>query len=373
LYLNKKIFLIDRTLNFNFLSCKVNNVLSVKRARAKFKNYKKSMKRLNIKDFDFLSATALGLLLSLIVEGLRKNFTLAIASDSIAQNTANTSASEQIFQLNLFQAAILGMVQGLTEFLPISSTAHLKVVPVALGWGDPGVTFTAVIQLGSIAAVLWYFWGDLTQVTFGMFKAIQQSDYQSQDFRMAVGILVGTIPIIIGGLIIKKFIPDFDNSPLRSMGAIASASIVMAILLAISEYIGKHQRDFEHISAKDGIMMGFAQALALIPGVSRSGSTITAGLFIGLQRATAARFSFLLGIPAITLAGLVELKDVFDAGVSSNELLPLIVGIISAAIFSYLSIAWLISYLQKQKTWVFVWYRLAFGLAILAGIATGFF
>ena len=271
-------------------------------------------------------------------------------------------------QMNLFQAVVLGMVQGLTEFLPISSTAHLKVVPVILGWGDPGVAFTAVIQLGSIAAVLWYFWSDLKQITTGAIRAIARSDYNSQDFRLALGIALGTIPIVIFGLLIKVLIPDFDNSPVRSLGAIAIASIVMSLLLGLAEKLGKHKRNFDELGVKDGIWMGLAQAIALIPGVSRSGSTLTAGLFAGLERAAAARFSFLLGIPAITLAGLVELRGALNAGIGDGELLTILAGVISAAIFSYIAIAWLLRYLQTQNTWIFVWYRLAFGIAILGAI-----
>ncbi|HEY9652720.1 MAG TPA: undecaprenyl-diphosphate phosphatase, partial [Coleofasciculaceae cyanobacterium] len=267
------------------------------------------------------------------------------------------------------QAIVLGMVQGLTEFLPISSTAHLKVVPVALHWGDPGVAFTAIIQLGSIAAVLWYFWADLVQITVGAIKAIRIADYESNEFRLALGIGLGTLPILVFGLLIKKFIPDYDNSPLRSMGAIAVASILMSLLLGIAEKVGNRKRTFEALSVQDGVLMGLAQAMALIPGVSRSGSTLTAGLFIGLERATAARFSFLLGIPAITLAGLVELKGVLEEGLGEAGWLPLVVGILSAAIFSYLSIAWLLRFLQTQSTWVFIWYRLVFGVLILGAIA----
>jgi undecaprenyl-diphosphatase len=265
----------------------------------------------------------------------------------------------------------LGLIQGLTEFLPISSTAHLKVIPVIVGWGDPGLDFTAIIQLGSIAAVVWFFWQDLTQVVTGSWRAIQKKDYDSVDFRLALGIGLGTIPIVFFGLLIKIFIPDYDNSPLRSMEVIATASIVMAFLLGLAEKIGTRKRDFEHLTPRDEILMGLAQTLALIPGVSRSGSTITAGLFLGLERATAARFSFLLGIPAITLAGIVELKSVFVDGIGNIEILPLLVGLISATIFSYLSIAWLIRYLQSKSTWIFVWYRLAFGVAILTAVLGG--
>lgn len=267
--------------------------------------------------------------------------------------------------LNWFQAIILGLIQGLTEFLPISSTAHLKAVPVALGWGDPGVSFTAVIQLGSIAAVLSYFWHDLTQVVGGSINAVKRKDFQSQDYRMAKGIIVGTLPIMIFGLALKMLIPDLDHSAFRSMTTIAIASIVMALLLAVAESLGTHKRDFEKLNTRDGILMGLAQTLALIPGVSRSGSTITAGLFMDLERSTAARFSFLLGIPAITIAGLVELKDILSNNFTNQEIIVLAIGVISSTIFSYLAIAWLINYLKKKDTWIFVWYRLGFGVVIL--------
>lgn len=302
----------------------------------------------------------------------------------LAQKAPNAGG---IAQMNVWQAIVLGAVQGLTEFLPISSTAHLKVVPVALGWGDPGVAFTAVIQLGSIAAVLWYFWGDIRDITLGavtaLHKGYQQSSeenqglpqrltqgwrgafQESQELRLATGIALGTIPIVFFGLLIKFFIPDFDNSLLRSLPAIAIASIVMALLLGLAEKLGTRTISYEKLGTKDGLLMGLAQALALVPGVSRSGSTLTAGLFMGIERAAAARFSFLLGIPAITLAGLVELKSVFGDATLKSEILALAIGTISAAIFSYGAIAWLLGFLKKQSTWVFIWYRLAFGILIL--------
>lgn len=275
--------------------------------------------------------------------------------------------------LSLWKALILGLVQGLTEFLPISSTAHLKAIPVALGWGDPGVAFIAVIQLGSIAAILWYFWADLTQVTRGSLKAIARSDYESTDFRIGMGIILGTLPIVIFGLLVKLFYEEYDNSPIRSMSAIAFTSIGLAILLGLAEKVGLRKRDLNTLSISDGIGIGFAQALAIIPGVSRSGSTLTAALFLGLERAAAARFSFLLGIPSITLAGLVELKDLIEVGMGGAGLGPLIAGLLAATISSYAAIAWLLRYLQNHNVWVFVWYRLAFGLAILAGVVGGVF
>ena len=182
---------------------------------------------------------------------------------------------------------------------------------------------------------------------------------------------MGTIPIVFFGLLIKIFVPDFDSSPLRNLSAIAIYSIVMAVLLGLAEKLGKRKRNFDDLGVQDGVLMGLAQALSLVPGVSRSGSTITAGLFTGLERATAARFSFLLGIPAITLAGLVELKDVLEVGLDSSAILSIVVGVISSAVFSYIAIAWLLRYLQTQNTWIFVWYRLAFGVAILGAIAAG--
>ncbi len=272
--------------------------------------------------------------------------------------------------INIFEAIVIGIVQGLTEFLPISSTAHVKVVPVALGWGDPGVAFTAVIQLGSVAAILWYFWDDLYKVTNNMLRATVRRKFSSPDFRLGLGIILGTVPIVVCGLAIKAFVPDYDNSIVRSTAAIAITSIVMALLLGLAEMMGKRERGFPQLGLWDGIGVGFAQALALIPGVSRSGSTLTAGLFMGLERDTAARFSFLLGMPAILLAGLVELKDLAESGGGDAGWGPLVAGLIAAVVSSYLAIAWLIKFLQRHSTWVFVWYRLAFGVAILVGIAT---
>jgi len=309
---------------------------------------------------------------------------LVVGSPSLA-GAAGLPIATGVAQMNIWQAIALGAVQGLTEFLPISSTAHLKVIPVALGWGDPGVGFTAVIQLGSIAAVLWYFWGDIQQISLGAVAALarayhrrnegatprslpqvgQEAFQESQDLRIAVGIILGTLPIVFFGLLIKIFVRDFDNSPLRSLTAIAITSIIMALLLGLAEKLGKRELTYEKLGTKDGVLMGFAQTIALIPGASRSGSTLTAGLFMGIERAAAARFSFLLGIPAITLAGLVELKGVITDPLLRSEIGPLAIGTISAAIFSYWAIAWLLDYLKKQSTWVFIWYRLVFGVLIL--------
>jgi len=269
-----------------------------------------------------------------------------------------------------WRALVLGIVQGLTEFLPISSSAHLKVVPVLLGWGDPGVSFTAVIQLGSIVAVLAYFWNDLRQVGRAIARAVRHGQWSDPSARLGTAMAIGTIPIVLAGLAIKRWLPDYDQSLLRSMASIAIVSIVMALLLALAELVGRRRRSLDAVNARDGLLVGLAQALALVPGVSRSGSTLTAALLDGWQRPAAARFSFLLGLPAITLAGLVELKEALAASANGGPL-PMLVGLLSAGIVSWLAIAWLLHYLQRHGTWVFVAYRLLFGVGILLWLRAG--
>jgi undecaprenyl-diphosphatase len=277
--------------------------------------------------------------------------------------------------MEYWQAFILGIVQGLTEFLPISSTAHLKVVPAIFGWQDSGISFDAVIQLGSIAAVVGYFWKDLSNITLGSIKAVRSQNYKSQEFKLAVAIALGTLPILLVGLLIKIFVPDYDKSPLRSLTAIAIASIVMSSLLAIAEILGqratKEKRHFQRVRVIDGILMGLAQAMAIIPGVSRSGSTLTAGLFLGLDRVAATRFSFLLGIPAITIGGVVEFISIVKKGFGDIGVGQLAIGLFSSVIFSYLAIAWLLKFFQTHTTWVFVGYRLVFGALLLTAVGVG--
>ena len=277
---------------------------------------------------------------------------------------------EPAASLSLLEACwrnlVLGIVQGLTEFLPISSTAHLKVVPVLLGWGDPGVSVTAAIQLGSIAAVITYFRSDLLQVLKGIGNAINNGQWREPEARLGIAMVVGTFPILVVGLLIKLFWLEGDEtSPLRSVPFIALVSIVMALLLALAERLGPRLRTLGDVSGRDGLIVGLAQMLALIPGVSRSGSTLTASLFDGWQRADAARFSFLLGVPAISIAGLVELKQAFVVSAESGPL-PLLTGIVSAAVVSWMAIDWLLKFLQRHSTWIFVAYRLLFGAVLLA-------
>jgi undecaprenyl-diphosphatase len=269
----------------------------------------------------------------------------------------------------VFRAIVLGFVQGITEFLPISSTAHLLVVTKAFDWTDlvGQKWFVDAIQFGSVIAVLLYFWSDLRQILVGGWAAFQAKAWHQEEWKILVGIAIGALPALIGGLLIKKFLPE---GTLDSVLIIALASIVMATLLGLAEQVGQRKRDFSSLEIKDGILVGLGQMLALIPGVSRSGSTLTTALFLGLERQTAARFSFLLGLPTLAIATLYESKEAF---VHMETLVPLLAGITSAFIFSYAAIAWLIRYLQRHNTWVFVWYRLGFGTLLLLGLANGFF
>jgi undecaprenyl-diphosphatase len=270
--------------------------------------------------------------------------------------------------MSLIEAAVLGIVQGLTEFLPISSSAHLRVVPSLLGWHDPGAAYSAVIQLGSVIAVLAYFAKDLFEITKGCFASVAAKDYTSKDVRLVAAIILGTIPICVLGLLLKHVL-EADSSPLRSLQVVGAASIGMAILLAIAEKVGRKQREVDQMGARDGLLIGLGQAMALIPGCSRSGSTLTFALFLGMKREDAARFSFLLGIPAIILSGLVELKGMMEQHVQMASMADLAVGLIAATVVSYAAIWWMLHFLRKHSTVVFIVYRLIFGMAVI-GLAT---
>ncbi|MBW4668580.1 MAG: undecaprenyl-diphosphate phosphatase [Cyanomargarita calcarea GSE-NOS-MK-12-04C] len=269
----------------------------------------------------------------------------------------------------IFQAFILGIVQGITEFLPISSTAHLLIFTKVVGWKELGAKdFVDAIQFGSVIAVLLYFWSDISDLLKGGTMALRQKDWQREEWKILVGIAVGTLPALIGGFLLKDILPE-------SALVIAVMSIVMALLLGLAERIGSRKRNFDQLEIKDGILVGLGQMIALFPGASRSGSTLTTALFLGLERQTAARFSFLLGLPTLAIATLYKSLKIFKLyqaqQLPDNILVLLIVGIISTFIFSYVSIAFLLRYLQTKNTWVFVWYRLGFGCFILAAIAIG--
>jgi undecaprenyl-diphosphatase len=270
------------------------------------------------------------------------------------------------FIQHLLQAIVLGIVQGITEFLPISSTAHLLVFTRALGWADVGQKyFVDAIQFGSVIAVVLYFWNDIRHIIPGGLAAARQKDWGREEWKLLLGIAIGTLPALIAGLLVKKLLPE---DALDSVTMIAIASIVMALLLGLAEKVGSRKRGFDSLQIKDGILVGLGQMLAIVPGVSRSGSTLTTALFLGLERQTAARFSFLLGIPTLTIATLYQSLKAFS---NVDTSIALLVGIFSTFVFSYLSIAFLLRFLQRNSNWVFVWYRLAFGASLLVAIATG--
>jgi undecaprenyl-diphosphatase len=268
--------------------------------------------------------------------------------------------------MDAFQAIILGITQGLTEFLPISSTAHLRLVPAFAGWEDPGTAFTAVVQLGTMAAVLLYFRNDLWNIARAWLRSLRDPEARGTlDARLGWYLILGTVPISILGLAFK----DKIETDARQLVLIGIALIVLGVVLEVAEKVGRKTREVESLTMKDGILIGCAQACALVPGVSRSGSTITAGLLLGLTREAAARYSFLLSVPAVVLSGLFELKDVGDGGGAGA--VPTIIATLFAFIVGYASIAWLLKYLAKHPVTVFVVYRIVLGVVVLALVAGG--
>jgi undecaprenyl-diphosphatase len=270
--------------------------------------------------------------------------------------------------VSIFQSIVLGIVQGLTEFLPISSTGHLRIVPAFLGWEDPGAAFTAVTQLGTMAAVLLYFREDLWRIVRAWVRSLRDPAARGdQDARMGWYIVLGTIPIGIFGLAFRH---QIENGA-RDLYLIATALIVMGLVLLAAERVGTRERDMDDVGLRDGVAMGLAQALALVPGVSRSGATITAGLFLGLDRTAAARFSFLLSIPAVVLSGLFEMRDFAGDGGGGADVPGLVVATLLAFLVGYGSIAFLLRYLASHSTYVFVGYRVVLGTVVLALAAGG--
>jgi undecaprenyl-diphosphatase len=268
--------------------------------------------------------------------------------------------------MSALQAVVLGFVQGLTEFLPISSSGHLRIVPALLGWDDPGTAFTAVIQLGTMAAVVLYFRHDLWRIARAWLSELRiPFAERSTDANLGWFIILGTIPISIVGLILKSQI----ESGARSLYLIGSALILFSFVMLWAERASTRERELSDMDGRDGLAIGFAQALALIPGVSRSGATISAGLLRNFDREAAARYSFLLSVPAVVLSGLFELKDV---GNGTGASMPAtVIATIVAFVTGYIAIAWLLRYLAHHSLDVFVAYRIPLGILVLLLAGSG--
>jgi undecaprenyl-diphosphatase len=268
--------------------------------------------------------------------------------------------------MSIFQAIVFGAVQGLTEFLPVSSTAHLILLPWALGWPDPGLSFDVALHLGTLVALLIYFradWIALVSSALGIIRGRTQAP----DARMAMQIVAATIPGAIAGALFEHKVED----ALRAPQVIALMLIALALVLVVAEVVGHRKKSLDEISWGDAIIVGAAQALAIVPGVSRSGVTITAGLFRSMKRDTAARFSFYLSTPIIGGAVAKKMLDIVKEGATIDQLTPFFIGIVVSGIVGYMAIAFMMRYLQTRTTYLFVYYRIALGIAVYLAIWTG--
>lgn len=271
--------------------------------------------------------------------------------------------------MSIIEAIVLGLVQGLTEFIPVSSTAHLEIVPVLLGWGDPGAAASAVIQFGTWFAALIYFARDIIRLIGGFLRGLaSRRPLADADSREAWLVIIGTVPIVILGLALKKYI----ESTFRGLWVVTAMVIVVAILMLLAELYARRAqlKTFDEMNVGDAVAIGLGQCLALIPGSSRSGSTIMAALFRRIDRPTAARYSFLLSLPAVGAAGFLELfkerHHLADVGWT-----PILVSIVVAFISGYASIWFLLRYLRTHTTQVFIWYRFALGAVMIALLLGG--
>jgi undecaprenyl-diphosphatase len=272
--------------------------------------------------------------------------------------------------LGYAKVAFLGVVQGISELMPISSTAHMRIVPALLGWQDPGSAFSAAMQLAALAAVLSYFWSDVRGLAVGSISAIRRRDFFDWNFRFVVWIALATVPIVIGGVLLAPVL-NACNSPLRTLTVVGMSCVGLAILLAAAEFFARPIRTVDNVSLKDALIVGVAQVGALIPGVSRSGSTLTAALFLDLKREEAARFSFLLGIPAIAAAGLKELYELQKAHLDGHGWSILLLGLVIASISAFGAIWGLLRILERYSAWPFVIYRAALGIFLLLAVSFG--
>ncbi|GIW23518.1 MAG: undecaprenyl-diphosphatase [Candidatus Sericytochromatia bacterium] len=264
--------------------------------------------------------------------------------------------------MNIIESIILGIVQGLTEFLPISSSAHLLIFPKIMGWQEPPFVFDTSLHLGTLISLLVYFRTDIITLLSNFFKCLKKKSFQNNnDGKLALYILIGTIPAGLFGLFFEKTIEEKLHNP----KVIVFTLFFLGILLLISDYYSKKNRNFDNLNFKDIIIIGFAQAMALIPGTSRSGITMTSALFLNLNRETAARISFLLGIPITTAASLYKLKDLFEMKLDINIINYFTLGVISSAITGFLCIKYLLKFLKSNSFVIFAIYRIALSCFLL--------
>ncbi|WP_179472856.1 undecaprenyl-diphosphate phosphatase [Mycolicibacterium vinylchloridicum] len=272
--------------------------------------------------------------------------------------------------MSWLQVVVLSVVQGLTEFLPISSSSHLAIVSGVFFTGDAGASFTAVSQLGTEAAVLIYFAKDIWRILKAWFNGLFVKAHRDNvDYRMGWYVLIGTVPIVILGVTFKELI----RGEVRNLWVIATAMLLFSGVIAAAEYFGRQTRHLEQLTWKDGLLVGIAQCLALVPGVSRSGSTISAGLFLGLDRELSARFGFLLGIPAVLASGLFSLPDAFHPvteGMSATGP-QLLVSVVIAFVVGFAAITWLLRFVAHHVMYWFVGYRVVLALVVMGLLASG--
>jgi undecaprenyl-diphosphatase len=271
--------------------------------------------------------------------------------------------------VSLLEAIVLGLVQGLTEFLPISSSAHQRIVPALFGWGDPGAAFTAVTQLGTEAAVVIFFRHELWAIATTWLQSLREPRLRMHpDARLGWYLIVATIPIGIFGLAFEN---DIETGA-RNLWLVGTVLIVFALVLGFADRTGRHEREIEQLSTRDGILIGLAQSLALIPGVSRSGATMSAGLLLGLQRPAAAKFGFLLAIPAVIASGVFQLEGIISGEEGGDEPFSYVaIATVISFVVGYSAIAWLLRYLAHHSVRVFVVYRVLLGGTVLILVATG--
>ncbi|MDQ2800205.1 MAG: undecaprenyl-diphosphatase UppP [Armatimonadota bacterium] len=275
--------------------------------------------------------------------------------------------------ISYLHALILGLVQGATEFLPVSSTAHMRVLPALLHWPDPGAAFSAVVQLGPIVAILAFFGRDLVRYAAGILRSLSAGKLFPEgdlDARLGWYTLLGTIPLAVAGLLLEKKV----DKEYRNLIFVAAALILLAVVLAVAEWVSRRKKTLAQLTFGEAMMIGLAQALALVPGASRSGVTYTTGLFLGLDRDSAIRFSFLLSIPAITLAGLYKMVKVLHHTHLGGAAGPYLFSALVAGLVAYGVVRWLLGYLgnEKNTTLPFIVYRIVLGLALLWLVHVGF-